>query len=139
MKTDILLAMWGALDNANQATKSYSFRLPISIGAKIDALCEMYPQRNRTQLVADILTAALDDLEKTLPYTLGEEFDPVAAGVEDCIRPDDPKRYHIQGPREVFRRLADKHYEKLEAELKLPISSVLYGDLVMTKDFYGKK
>ncbi|MBU3541414.1 hypothetical protein [Polynucleobacter sp. UB-Tiil-W10] len=139
MKTDILLAMWGALDNANQATKPYSFRLPISIGAKIDALCEMYPQRNRTQLVADILNAALDDLERTLPHTLGEEFDPEALGVEDFVSPDEPKRYHIQGPRKEFRRLADKHYEKLEAELKLPISSFLYGDLVMTKDSYGKK
>lgn len=139
MKTDILLAMWGGLDNANQATKSYSFRFPISIGAKLDALCEMYPQRNRTQLVADILSAALDDLEKTLPHTLGEEFDPVAAGVEDSVNPNDPKSYHIEGPRKEFRKLADKHYQKLEAELKLPISSALYGDLVLTKDSYGKK
>jgi CRISPR/Cas system Type II protein with McrA/HNH and RuvC-like nuclease domain len=43
---------------------------PTHIAAKIAALAELYPQKNRTQIVSDLLTAAIDDLEKNLPQEL---------------------------------------------------------------------
>lgn len=76
-------------DNTRLTTKQLSFRLPVHIAAKIAALCEMYPQKNRTQIVADLLTTALDALEEVLPEALGE---PVEQPLSDerAISPDEP-------------------------------------------------
>lgn len=72
MKTSHLHDIWGGPDNTRLTKQQFSFRLPVHIAAKLAALCELYPQKNRTQIVADLLTAALDDLEENLPEGLGE-------------------------------------------------------------------
>ena len=67
MRTSHLHDIWASPDNTRLVSKQFSFRFPVHIAAKIAALAEIYPQKNRTQIVADLLTAALDDLEKSLP------------------------------------------------------------------------
>ncbi|MBK9521376.1 MAG: hypothetical protein IPO13_07125 [Rhodocyclaceae bacterium] len=53
MKTSHLHDTWAGPDNARLVSKQFSFRLPVHIAAKIAALGEMYPRKNRTQIVAD--------------------------------------------------------------------------------------
>ena len=120
MKTNHLHDVWSSPDNSRLVSKQFSFRLPVHIAAKIAALGEMYPQKNRTQIVADLLSAALDDFEKNLPYKtfllsdreqhdekmaaehFGYKFEPV---------------YEMGGARADFRNKVNKHYQEHEKEL----------------------
>jgi hypothetical protein len=46
-----------------------SMRLSVHVAAKISALCEMFPQRAKTQIINDLLSTALEQLEKSLEDT----------------------------------------------------------------------
>ena len=46
-----------------------SMRLSVHVAAKISALCEMFPQRSKTQIINDLLSTALDQLEGSLENT----------------------------------------------------------------------
>lgn len=141
MKTEHLHDLWAGPDNSRLTTKQFSFRLPVHIAAKLAALCEMYPQKNRTQIVADLLTSALDDLERQLPQSAGEPAEPGMYGGweeqahrefdEEGVEPD--PLYYLGGPRGRFRMLANRHYRELEAELgndqPAPLFEIIVGTL----------
>lgn len=67
MDTDHLHDHWTTGPRFRWSRQPYSFRLPTFVGAQIDALCEIYPQRNKTEIVTDLLIAALADLNENLP------------------------------------------------------------------------
>ena len=140
MKTEHLHDLWAGPDNSRLTTKQFSFRLPVHIGAKIAALCEMYPQKNRTQIVADLLTAALDDLEKNLPQAPGK---PVAARDNDEIARQigqpGQKLFYLGGARGRFQGLANKHYQELEAELGNETPLPLFQNIVGSETDFKPK
>jgi len=120
MKSELLHDLWSSPGNSRLVSKQFSFRLPVHIAAKITALGEMYPQKNRTQIVADLLSAALDDLEKNLPMNIV----PID---EQQQQYEDEHAYHAGLPTEVlyemggarakFRNLSNQYYKDLEKEL----------------------
>jgi predicted DNA-binding protein len=118
MKASNLPDLWATLDNSRVTSKQYSFRLPVHVAAKIEALCEMYPGKNRTQIVADLLTSALDEVERGFPVV--EAGDPIGHD------PDGELIYEDVGPRSHFRDLANRHYMELETELGNPTPTPLY-------------
>jgi len=67
MSTEGLHRAWNDETKSRLSTTSHSFRLPIIIGAQLEALCEIYPKKNKTEIVTDLLASALEDLRKTLP------------------------------------------------------------------------
>lgn len=84
---------------------SFEVRLSIEDAAKIDALSEMYPKRTKEQIITELLSAALVELETSFPYVQGpnvvttdEEGDPI---FEDI------------GPTPSFLELAKKHFSKM--------------------------
>lgn len=121
MKTAHLHDQWSSPDNSRLTSKQFSFRLPVHIAAKIAALCEIYPQKNRTHIVADLLAAALDDLEKNLPEALGYPLDPEENDRERQIAELSFEEYEpyftLGGARGRFRNISNKHYKELEKEL----------------------
>lgn len=134
MKSDQLHDLWTSPDNSRLTTKQFSFRLPVHIAAKIAALCEVYPQKNRTQIVADLLTTAIDELEKRLPECAGE---PVDDRDNDDIAHQIGEKgqlYYMGGIRGRFHRSADRHYGELEKELGNEHPDTLYGNIVGTKE-----
>lgn len=132
MKTDHLHGNWSGPDNSRLVSKQFSFRLPVHVAAKISALADMYPSKNRTQIVADLLTAALDDLEKTLPYSKGES-------VEDVPFDTTSEYFYIEGPRQRFRELTEKYFNQLESELGNPNPAHLFSDLILPEKDFGSK
>lgn len=109
MKASDLVTVWGAPDNSRLTTKQFSFRLPVHVAAKLAALEEMYPGRSRTQLVGDLLSAALADVAGTLPSVDGRMI-----GTD----PDTGEEIMEEvGPRGRFWELANKHYEAIEKDL----------------------
>lgn len=109
MKASDLVTVWSAPDNTRLTAKQFSFRLPTHVAAKLAALEEMYPGRTRTQIVGDLLAAALAEVEGNLPSEQGRVID---------VHPDTHEDIHeMIGARATFRDLAQKHYAAIEKEL----------------------
>ena len=134
MKTEHLHDLWGGPDNSRLTTKQFSFRLPVHIAAKIAALCEMYPQKTRTQIVADLLTSSLDEFERKLPEGLGDQ-------VEECHQQEIAEQigekneilYYLGGAKGRFRNLSNRHFIDLEKELGNEFPEPLFANVVLTK------
>lgn len=108
-KASVLHNFWSQPDNSRLTSKQYSYRHPVHVAAKIAALCDMYPQKTRTEILNDLLSTSIDDLVSGMPYVAGKPFDvDPETGEEMC---------EDIGPRSQFWTLADKHYKALEREM----------------------
>ena len=108
MNPETLVAFWSAPDNTRLTPKQYTFRLPTHVAAKIHALCDMYPAKNRTQIVADLLSSALVNIDKAMPMHEGQTLSHIDAP-EDVVE--------VWGPRVEFHNLANRYFKEFEAEL----------------------
>ena len=108
MKTKDLITIWGAPEPPRLAPKQFSIRLPMLVSAKISALCEMYPKKTKTEIIGDLLTTSLDQLETEFPLVPGREVD------------QDPETGDILcedvGSGATFRALTEKHLREIEKE-----------------------
>lgn len=142
MKASNLHDVWASPDNTRLTPKQFSLRLPIHVAAKIAALCDMFPQKSRTQIIADLLTSALDDLEQHLPEAVGfpiseqEEYD--ERKIANHLGQDYVPIFHLGGPRGEFRRLANQHFIELEQELGNEKPESLFKQLYVTEDQFKK-
>lgn len=66
-----LLKLWDAPEHGRLTAKQISLRLPVGIAARVAALCELYPNKNRTQVISDLLSTAFSDLEEGFPAEKG--------------------------------------------------------------------
>ncbi|CAN1511166.1 hypothetical protein MCEKH45_00805 [Methylophilaceae bacterium] len=143
MKTQHLHDMWSGPDNSRLVSKQFSFRLPVHIAAKLAALAELYPQKNRTQVVSDLLTAALDDLESSLPQLLGNplsrEDEKTERMIADHLNETYEPCYYLGGARARFRDLANQHYRALEKELGNETAEDLYSAIFVTESQLKEK
>ncbi len=109
MKANELVSYWGSPDNSKLTQKQVSLRLPIHVAAKIQALCDMYPQKSRTEIIGDLLTTSLEDLQNSLPVYDSEK--------EIGHDPDTQETVYEQyGPLIDFERLIAKYHQELEKE-----------------------
>ena len=138
MKTDQLHDLWTSPDNSRLTTKQFSFRLPVHIAAKVAALCEIYPQKNRTQIVADLLTSAIDELEKNLPEGIGEAVEEAWQDEMTAQLGETERLYYLGGVRGRFHHSANIHYSELERELGNETPEELYPNIVGTEDQFKK-
>lgn len=100
-----LLKFWSTPDNARLTAKQMSIRLPVHVAAKISALAEMFPNKTKTEIIGDLLTAALEQLAGALssePYS--EEEREAAQEYPDTE----------WGDRALYSRLVAKHLKELE-------------------------
>jgi hypothetical protein len=111
MKTKDLITVWGAPEPPKLTPKQMSIRLPITVAAKISALCEMYPKKSKTEIISDLLTAALEQLELDLPVDNDECYVYVAEKDENS------------SPGARYYTLARQHLHALEEELGIAETS----------------
>ena len=111
MKPSDLHSVWSMPDNTRLTAKQYSFRLPVHVAAKLAALCELYPNKTRTQIVADLLATAIESAAEGLPSVKGKLL-------ERITEPDEVfdifEEVGVQGR---FKHAANRHYQDLEREL----------------------
>ena len=142
MKTQHLHDMWTAPDNGRLTSKQFSFRLPVHIAAKLAALAELYPQKNRTQVVADLLTAALDDLEANLPLSLGSQISKEdeyhERQIAEHLNEEYEPSFYVSGARVRYRNLVNQHYKELEKELGNEAAEIIYPSLGTMSESYFK-
>jgi len=76
-----LLDLWQNTAARESSVCAYTLPLPIPDLARIAALSAMYPGRTKEQIIVDLLSVALSDLEEAMPYVPGptvisrDEFD----------------------------------------------------------------
>lgn len=102
-----LLKFWSSPDNTRLTAKQISIRLPVHVAAKISALAEMFPNKTKTEIIGDLLTAALEQVAGALssePYSDEEH----AAAQE---YPDTDWGDHAR-----YERLVAKHLKELEQD-----------------------
>jgi len=107
MKYQQLLKHWEKKAEEHQELRDYTLRLPRYELAKIQALNEMYPGKEESELLGDLLITALHELEAAFPYIQGDK---VVAEDEN----GDPI-YEDIGPTPRFIDLTRKYANQLES------------------------
>ncbi len=105
-----LMRHWEQQTGAGSIVREFSVQLTLYDMARVLALADMYPAKNKEQIIAELLGAALDELQEAFPYTQGNR---IIANDEY----DDPI-YEDVGPTPVFVRKTDEYLRQLESELK---------------------
>ncbi|MCH8497080.1 MAG: hypothetical protein LAT63_01260 [Marinobacter sp.] len=62
MKVRDLPKHWNKQKEAVERPQEYNLRLPLEDAARIAALAELYPDRSESDILNDMVSAALDDL-----------------------------------------------------------------------------
>src|ERR1700744_5980845 len=104
-----LLENWRETAAQPRTATEYAVRLPVDDAARLAALAEMFPGRSPEQIITDLLGAALQEIETSMPYIAGkkvisndEQGDPIFEDVGLTPR---------------FVELARKNRKKLETAL----------------------
>lgn len=75
MKASDLRAVWEAPDNSRLMKRQTSVRLATHIGAKIDSICQLFPAKTKSQVINDLLAAALADFDDSFEFEPGKDRD----------------------------------------------------------------
>lgn len=108
MEAKDLLKFWSTPDNTRLTAKQMSIRLPVHVAAKISALAEMFPNKTKTEIIGDLLTAALEQVARALssePYPEEEREAAQEYPDTEC------------GDRALYSRLVAKHLKELEQDV----------------------
>ena len=73
MNVKELVNEWASTARIEHPVMNVSLDLPLELSAHLMALEDMYPGRTIEQLMLDLLSAAVDELEETLPYQQGNK------------------------------------------------------------------
>lgn len=72
MSFKTLLDTWSGKREAVLSEERYAVRLPIDDAARLAALAELFPGNSPDALITDLLRAALDEIEASMPYVAGD-------------------------------------------------------------------
>lgn len=106
MRIAELIQRWGQEGRSRTDVRAYSVHLPLRDAARVEALHMMYPGRSDSQLMADLIRAALDELEVAMPYVPGNRViaeDDYGDPIYEDLGPT-PQFYSLS--HEILRRLA---------------------------------
>jgi hypothetical protein len=109
MKIRDLVSNWEENAKGRLSATPYQVHLDVEAAARLAALAEMYPKRSPEELLGELIGAALEELEASMPYVQGNQ---VVATDEQ----GDPL-YEDIGPTPRFLQLARKYLHELNAQL----------------------
>jgi len=102
MNIQELIKLWETHASGALTQEEFSIRLPIEDAAKLKALAEMYPRRSITDIITDLLSSSLENIESSMPYICGtkvvardEEGDPMFEDVGPTPRYLDLTKKHL--------------------------------------------
>ncbi len=118
-------------NDSNLAKKTYSYRLPVHIAARLAAISDMFPELSRSEIIIKILKAGLEEFEASLPElehrspTTEEKqelasLSPSELGIDELEgEENDEWMNRVKMPcgvRFEYTKTANKHYCELEIE-----------------------
>jgi hypothetical protein len=110
VKVRDLMHHWEKDAGAEITAREFAVQLSLYDAARILALAEMYPAKTETQIITELLSAGLDELQETFPYAQGKRV--IAADDHG-----DPI-YEDVGPTPDFFSKTREHAKRLDAEAK---------------------
>lgn len=113
MKMQPLLERWQSLSRPPLPRLRLYTELDYPDVARLQALTEMYPGCSLEGVMADLLHAALDELEASFPYVHGRQV-----GEDECGDPI----YEDAGPTPRFLALSRQYLKRLQEEHDLAAS-----------------
>lgn len=105
MKIRELTREWEHSAKGRVTQNSYQVKLPLEDAARLAALHEMYPKRSVEDLLTDLLSAALEEFEASLPYQAGDEV----IALDELGDP----LYQDAGPTPRYLALSRRHLQAL--------------------------
>lgn len=112
MRIAELIQRWNEHAHSRTVARTYPVRLPLRDAARIEALRLMYPNRSDAQILADLVHAALDELEVVMPYIPGNRViaeDDYGDPIYEDLGPT-PQFYSLS--HEILRKLTTASAEK---------------------------
>ncbi|WP_252274351.1 pilin assembly protein [Pseudomonas subflava] len=109
MKIRELVRHWEQNSRGRLTPSQYHIHLDLESAARLAALCEMYPRRGTEEMLGELIGAALEELEASLPYIKGNK---VVATDEQ----GDPL-YEDIGPTPRFLALSRKYLQQMSEPL----------------------
>ena len=73
MRVQELMSTWEKQSKSNKHEERLHVRISLSDAARIEALTGLYPGVNKTELLSQLINAALDEVEKQMPYKPGNK------------------------------------------------------------------
>ncbi|UFQ01339.1 pilin assembly protein [Pseudomonas fitomaticsae] len=107
MKIRELAQHWEETAKGCLTDTGYTIHLDVEAAARLAAIAEMYPKRHAEELLGELIGAALEEFEASLPYVKGSTV--VATDEEG-----DPL-YEDVGPTPRFLALSRRHLHDLSA------------------------
>jgi hypothetical protein len=111
MKIQELASTWGKNPAHKPSVVEFRCKLSIQDAAKIAALQELYADRTESEIISDLLCAALREVESSLPYVQGENI----IGQDELGDP----RYEDIGPTPRYIQLMRKHFRSIRDRYRL--------------------
>lgn len=108
MNVKKLVGLWEEHAQGTLTQESYQINLTLQDAARIEALSEMYPRRTKEQLISELLSASLSDLESSFPYRPGNEV----AATDELGDPI----YEDIGPTPSYLTLTRKHLARYKKD-----------------------
>lgn len=71
MKVRELLTEWENTTERWKGDVDYTLKLPVKDAARLEALAALYPAVDKQTLINQLLHAALEEIESTMPYVQG--------------------------------------------------------------------
>jgi hypothetical protein len=103
-----LIERWSQAAPHRMTREQYAVRLPIEDAARLHALAELFPGHTPEEMITDLLSAALREVEAAMPYRPGpkvisqdEQGDPI---------------YEDVGLTPRFEKLVRQYAEKLQKD-----------------------
>ncbi|SEI42898.1 hypothetical protein SAMN04244572_02289 [Azotobacter beijerinckii] len=112
MKIRELIQHWERSARGRLTPSSYQIRLDLESAARLSALAEMYPRRSAEELLGELIGAALEELEASMPYVKGSQI--VATDEQG-----DPL-YEDIGPTPRFLALSRRYLQEMVARNEAP-------------------
>lgn len=112
MRIAELIQRWSRAVQARADVRTCAVHLPLRDAARVEALHLMYPVCSESQLMADLVRAALDELEVAMPYIPGTRIiaeDDYGDPIYEDLGPT-PRFYSLS--HEILRKLAAAPAEK---------------------------
>ncbi len=112
MRIAELIQRWNQEEHAHSDVRTCTVDLPLRDAARVEALHVMYPGRSVSRLVADLVRAALDELEVAMPYIPGNRViaeDDYGDPIYEDLGPT-PQFYALS--HEILRKLATPPVDK---------------------------
>ena len=107
MKIRELIGHWEQNARGQLTQETYCLHLDLESAARLNALAEMYPKRNVEVLLGEVVAAALEELEASLPYVKGSKVVAVDEQGDPLYEDIGPTPRFLALPRQYLQRLSE--------------------------------